>query len=158
MTLLRSPDHRRAPGHRCSRRCRSRRPLDAIAELRGAGCAIRSAVIDQHGPAAPLLAGPAGRRARPAGSTAGRAAPAGLKAAGARRQRQPGRPSWPPSWPSTAAAAALASAEQRDRLADGRAAALRAARLGDGIDLGGLYRLAAALKDQGAAETQRPCR
>ncbi len=49
------------------------------------------------------------------------------------------------------AAAALGQRQQRDRLAEAGPPCYELPWLGDGIDLGGLYRLAAALKDQGAA-------
>jgi Anion-transporting ATPase len=49
------------------------------------------------------------------------------------------------------AAAALGQQQQRDRLAEAGPPCYELPWLSDGIDLGGLYRLAAALKDQGAA-------
>jgi anion-transporting ArsA/GET3 family ATPase len=49
------------------------------------------------------------------------------------------------------AAAALGQQQQRDRLTEAGPPCYELPWLSDGIDLGGLYRLAAALKDQGAA-------
>ena len=125
--------------------------LDGIAELRrpaGRGHPDRRD-HDQHGPAAR-----AARGADPARPPTGRLDDrrAGPRPQGGRAGRQPPAwpPRWPPSWPSTPGPP-WARSVQRARLAEPGQPCYELPWISDGMDLAGLYRLAAALRDQGAA-------
>ena len=103
----------------------------------------------QHDPAAAAARGPAPRPPPRAGSTPDELA-LGLKAAGLDDSRAPGRRARGRAGQRTPGPP-WASELQRARLDEPGQPCYELPWISDGIDLGGLYRLAAALRDQGAA-------
>ena len=146
MTLFRSP---RPPctSSPCSRRCRCRRPPTGSPSCASASCPVGGVIVNQVRPRDLAPGRPRGRPHRHARREHDRRRPQG----GQGRRR---RTSWSTRW-SPRPATTPSAEPSRTRSAPSShgldVPTYELPRLAGGVDLGGLYELAANLKDQGLA-------